>query len=283
MDKNLRPYLVELLGSFSFVFLSTGAVCGDWAARMSGQPGPGLIGIALVNGLAYAVALAITLPVSGGYLNPAVTLMLWVLKRLDGVQTTGLIFVQLLGAAVAGGLNRLIFSEEVLTGARLGAPHLNLEAFGLYGITPGPWTFLSGIGLEFALTFILTFVIFATILDPRAPRWMGPWGGRLVGVWVGLIVVACTLAGFSLTGAAANPARWFGPVVWERTVQALEDLHPFRDHMVYWVGPFLGALLAGGAYSSLLLPTQEEAGTGTAPSTGKVATGASSTLIRAKK
>jgi hypothetical protein len=51
--------------------------------------------------------------------------------------------------------------------------------------------------------------------------------------------------------------------------------------MVYWVGPFLGALLAGGAYSSLLLPTEEEAGA--APSTGKVATGASSTLIRAKK
>ncbi len=144
MDKNLRPYLVELLGSFSFVFLSTAAVCGDWAARMSGQPGPGLIGIALVNGLAYAVALAITLPISGGYLNPAITLMLWVLKRLDGVQTTGLIFVQLLGASVAGGLIRLIFSEEVLTGARLGAPHLNLEAFGLYGIDPGPWTFPSG-------------------------------------------------------------------------------------------------------------------------------------------
>jgi glycerol uptake facilitator-like aquaporin len=283
MDKNLRPYLAELLGSFSFVFLSTAAVCSDWAARMSGQPGPGLIGIALVNGLAYAVALAATLPVSGGYLNPAVTLMLWVLKRLDGVQTSGLIFVQLLGAAIAGGLNRLIFSQEVLTAARLGTPHLNLEAFGLHGIAPGVGTFLSGVGLELALTFVLTFAIFATILDPRAPRWLGPWGGRLVGLWVGLVVIACTLAGFSLTGGAANPARWFGPVIWEKTVPALNDLQPFRDQMVYWVGPFLGALLAGGAYSSLVLPSPEEVGTGAPHTTGKVPAGASSTLVRAKK
>jgi aquaporin TIP len=279
MDKNLRPYMAELLGTFSFVFLSNAVVCSDWVAQMSGQPGPGLIGIALVNGLAYAVLLAAILPFAGGYLNPAITLMLWVLKRLEGAQAAGFIFVQLLGAAMAGGLVRLIFTEEVLTAARLGTPHLNLEAFGLHGIGPGVGTFLSGVGLELVLTFILTFAIFATILDPRAPRWLGPWGGRLVSLWVGLIVVAGTLAGFSLTGAAENPARWFGPVIWEKTVQALDAQRPFQDHMVYWVGPFLGALLAGGAYSSLILPAPEEAAA--VPTAAK--TGPSSTLIRARK
>ena len=284
MDKNLRPYMAELLGTFAVVFLSTATVCVEWAGHKAGQPAPGLLGIALAYGLVYAAGLAATVPISGGFLNPAITLMLWVLKRMDGPKATGLIFVQLLGAAIAGGLIRFVFPEDVLISASLGTPHLNLIAFGQLGASPGAVTFLSGIGLELGLTFILGFVIFATMLDPRAPRLLGPWGSRLAGLWTGLALTACTLAGFGLTGAAANPARWFGPMIWEYTIQALKDVQggPSRDHLVYWIGAFLGALLAGGAYQALILPAEEEPSVSTTTSaTGR--TSASSTLIRAKK
>ena len=284
MDKNLRPYMAELLGTFAVVFVSTATVCVEWAGHKAGQPAPGLLGIALAYGLVYAAGLAATVPISGGFLNPAVTLMLWVLKRMDGPKATGLIFVQLLGAAIAGGLIRFVFPEDVLISASLGTPHLNLIAFGQLGVSPGAVTFLSGIGLELGLTFILSFVIFATMLDPRAPRFLGAWGSRLSGLWTGLVVTACTLAGFGLTGAAANPARWFGPMIWEYTIQALKDVQggPSRDHLVYWIGAFLGALLAGGAYQALILPAEEEPTVSTTTSaTGRAS--ASSTLIRAKK
>src|SRR5262249_51748914 len=152
-------------------------------------------------------------------LNPAITLMLWVLKRMDGAKASGLIFVQLLGAAIGGALPRFVFPEDVLISSRLGTPHLNFAAFGQMGISPGPGVWLSGIGMELGLTFVLTFVVFATMLDPRAPRVLGRWGQWLAGLWAGLAVIGCTIAGFGLTGAAANPARWFGPLVWEYTIQ----------------------------------------------------------------
>src|SRR5207245_7495812 len=109
--------------------VAAATVCAMWVGHKAGQPAPGLVGIALAYGLAYAVGLAATVHISGGFLNPAIPLMLWVLKRMDGAKASGLIFVQFLGAAIAGGLVRLVFPEDVLIGARLGTPHLNLAAF----------------------------------------------------------------------------------------------------------------------------------------------------------
>jgi MIP family channel proteins len=279
MDKNLRPFVAELLGTFAVVFVATATVCAMWVGHKAGQPAPGLVGIALAYGLAYAVGLAATVHISGGFLNPAITLMLWVLKRMDGAKATGLIFVQFLGAAIAGGLIRFVFPEDVRISASMGTPHLNSIAFG----ATQTGTFLSGIGLELGITFILSFVVFATMLDPRAPKFLGPWGSRLAALWTGLVLTACTLAAFGLTGAAANPARWFGPMIWEYTIQALKDVEggPRRDHFIYWLGPFLGALLAGGAYQALILPAEEEPTVGTTTATAKPSV--SSTLIKAKK
>ena len=281
MDKNLRAYMAELVGTFALVFVGASAVC---ATQAAGATGPGLVGIALAQGFILAVGLAATAHLSGGYLNPAVTVTLWACKRLDGGRATGLVFVQLLGAALAGGLVRLVFPELVLVDARLGTPHVNLKAFDITGIDFR--TRLSGIGVETALTFIVTFVVFATFIDPRAPRLLGRVGRWLSGLWVGLALAAVTLAGFPFTGAAANPARWFGTVIWEKTVAALDLQQPFADHMVYWIGPVLGAVLAGGVYTLLILPAEEaQAGAaGTSSVTGgKVAVGHGSTLFRAKK
>jgi glycerol uptake facilitator-like aquaporin len=96
-----------------------------------------------------------------------------------------------------------------------------------------------------------TFAIFGTIIDRRAPR--------LGGFGAGLAQAAIVLIGFHLTGGAANPARWFGPAVWEYTVVPLKET-TFADHPVYWMGPILGALIAGGVYVRLILPEEKEAG-----------------------
>src|SRR5262249_45380815 len=69
----------------------------------------------------------------------------------------------------------------------------------------------------------------------------------------GLTLTALILMGFPLTGAAVNPARWLGPVLWELTVQR----EAFRDHLVYWAGPIFGALAAGAFYEYLLWPAAD--------------------------
>ena len=57
--------------------------------------------------------------------------------------------------------------------------------------------------------------------------------------WAGLAVAADIFFGGPLTGAAMNPARWFGPAV----------ASGFYDNWyVYWVGPLIGAIVAAVLY-----------------------------------
>jgi glycerol uptake facilitator-like aquaporin len=299
MEKNLRAFLAELIGTFAVVFLAAAAVCGIQAGLQSGavvpSPAagsawkeflqPGLLAIALVYGLVYAVALAVTLNFSEGFLNPAITLMLWVYKRLDGWKTLVFLAVQVLGAVLAGGLIRLVFPTTILVNTEMGTPHINYRAFGMgdpsemVGLNVIP-----GIALEFGLTFVLTFVIFGTLIDPRARRPLADAADRrLATLWVGLALLVITVAGFWVTGAAVNPARWVGTVIWEKTISALQTTNPFRDHVVYWFGPIVGALAAGGLYTTLLLPKEGEGATATAAAGAKVPTGAGATLFRARR
>src|SRR5208337_3590714 len=122
MDKNLRPYLAELIGTFAIVFIGAGVVCTSNMSKVDTQPQLNLLGIALAQGLILAVALAATIGVSGGFLNPAITLTFWVFKRLDGVKTCWLIGAQLLGAILAGMYLRFMFTEDVLRNSPWGLP-----------------------------------------------------------------------------------------------------------------------------------------------------------------
>jgi MIP family channel proteins len=241
MDSRTRLYITELLGTFALVFVGAGTVC---AYHLPNDPRPEVSGIALAEGFALAVLLTVSYHVSGGCLNPAITLMQWVFKRLDGARTLGLIVVQLLGAAAAGLVLRFTFTNEVLVSARLGTPYVKASLadsnpLGLPGL-------VSGIGVEFFLTCLVTLAIFATLMDSRGPK--------LGGVLAGLAQTSAILLGFHLTGGAANPARWFGPVVWQLTIPELQSQKPFADHAVYWIGPVLGALAGGLFYSTFILP-----------------------------
>ena len=136
MDKTLgRAYLIELVGTFALVYFGAGIVCvnhmtlptkaapvqitynesaGKEPLTMYGHQ-PGLVGIALGQGLVLVVLLAVTLPLSGGYLNPAITLMLWVFNRLDNKRTSWFIGAQMLGGVLAGLCLRYTFSETLLS------------------------------------------------------------------------------------------------------------------------------------------------------------------------
>jgi glycerol uptake facilitator-like aquaporin len=272
MDKYFRPCLAELIGTFALVFISAGTICSTQLALGPGQASPAIVAlsVALATGLIYASVLSATLPISGGFLNPAVTLMLWVFRRLEGAAAGWLIGAQVIGATLAGLILYLMFTPEVLFPSLPGSvgitPHLNRDAFQTGGtpLLPALW---SGIGIEFALTFLLTFAIYGTVLDPRATR--------LGGLGLGLATSALTLMGFLLTGAALNPVRWFGPALWELTVPGN---HAFVDHMVYWIGPVFGALTGGGVYEYLVLAS----GTGEAEESVEIVAPVTSTLYRKK-
>jgi glycerol uptake facilitator-like aquaporin len=245
-------FIVELLGSFAVVFVVAGTVCVNQVtqprleALSAGQEHlfahqPGLVGIALAQGLIFAAMLSVALLVSPGCLNPAIVLMNWVLGRLATPRMAALLVAQLAGGILAGGCLRFSFSEEVLRAARFGTPHWNT-------VTYGQMTQLglvTGTLIELVLTFFLVLVILCALREgPRTAAWAG-----------GAALAALTFIGFPLTGAAVNPTRWFGTVIWEMTAQSQEGaMAPFKDVFVYAAGPVLGALLAGIVHTRLIAP-----------------------------
>jgi len=97
--------------------------------------------------------------------------------------------------------------------------------------------FLSGVLIEAILTFFLMFTIYATAVDKRAPQ-------NIYGFSIGLVVTVDILMGGPLTGAAMNPARTFGPAL---------AAGFFDNHLVYWLGPILGAVVAALLYNNFFM------------------------------
>ncbi len=249
MQRSLvRAYIVELIGAFTLVYFGAGVVCVNYLTTPAGQqPGttnllgfqPGLVGIALAQGLLYGGLLAVTMPVSGGYLNPAIALMLWVFNRLDSARASWLIGAQLLGSALAAFCLSYTFAGSVLHDARLGTPHLNPVVFHPDSPTIPRGALTTGTGIELVLTFFLVFAMFGICLEGPRPR--------LAALGAGAAWTVAILFGFPLTGAATNPARWFGPALLESSLPAGPQAvsSPFADAFVYTAGPIVGALLAG--------------------------------------
>jgi glycerol uptake facilitator-like aquaporin len=245
----VRAAIVELVGAFGLVLFSAGVVCVN-SMTSAQTPGtapltlhqPGLVGIALAQGMILAVLLALTVPVSGGYLNPAITLTQWAFGRLESVPAAVFIAAQTLGSVLAGGVLRLVFSPEILQSARYGAAHLNPLAYPFVAQS----SVLAGTSVELILTFFLAFAMFGII---------GSAGGLRAGLAPGMVQAAAVLVAFPLTGAALNPIRWFGPVVCDAMSGA--GSNPWNDFLVYLAGPVLGALL-GGLFCSRIYPSVTE-------------------------
>jgi glycerol uptake facilitator-like aquaporin len=260
MNSNLRASLAELIGTFAVVFFTSAAVVANGIPGISGHSGFGQIGIALVAGASWAVALALTLRLSGGFLNPAITITLWAFQRLEHKRAAHFLIAQLIGGVLAGLAIRglLFFSESALLSTRMGTPHLNLAAFATTGMDQS--TMIAGIGIETLLSFLLVFAMFAFIFDPRFRRHAGESVYRLSYLWIGLLVFALTMVAFNYTSACLNPARWLGLVIWESTVAGLQSQQPWTDHAPFWIGPTLGSVLAGLIYNYVILPADERKG-----------------------
>ncbi len=233
------PLTAEAVGTFLFFFVGAGAVVLlDYPTPGAG--GGGLVGVALAHGLALGVLVSALGAVSGGHFNPAVTFGVWIAGRIGGTRAITYVAAQLVGALIAGLTLRAIFADAVWQPSSIGTPALG----------PGIGV-AAGIAVEAVLTMVLLFAVFGTAIDPRAPK--------IGGLAIGLAVAADVLMGGPLTGAAMNPARWFGP--------ALASGH--LDNWFVWiVGPLLGAAVAAAIYRGVLAEDADLARTPGSPEPG---------------
>jgi MIP family channel proteins len=222
MQGSVPAVVAEGIGTFLFFFIAAGA-----ALLATGDPAATLLVVALAHGVVLAVLVSSFGAVSGGHFNPAVTLGLLVAGKIDVIKGVVYMVAQLFGGAAAG------FALAYFLGDVSGA----VPALG-EGVDV-----TEGILLEAIMTTVLLFAVFGTAVDARGPK--------IGGLAIGLAVAVDILLGASLTGAAMNPASWFGLAV------AAGD---YDNWYVWWIGPFLGAIVVALLYRFLLAPPAEAEG-----------------------
>jgi MIP family channel proteins len=223
----MQKLLSEFVGTFTLIFVGCGSICADAYLRAQGQHGLGLLGIALAFGLAIAIMVTAVGHISGGHLNPAVTIGFWVTKKISTVDALAYWISQLLGATFAAYLLTLAVPEGIWRSVGLGAADLAPD-----------FTRVHGIILEAVATFLLVFVVFATAADPKGAF------DKVGGFAIGLTITMGMLFAGPFTGGAINPARAFGPAL---------VAHHWQNQGVYWVGPLIGGVLGGWIYATFLL------------------------------
>jgi glycerol uptake facilitator protein len=267
--------LAEGIGTFLLVFFGCGAV---HTAVLTGAQ-VGLWQVAIVWGVAVMLAIYVVGGVSGGHINPAITIALAAWGRFSCGQVLPYVLSQVVGAAVAGGVLYALYhpflaEKEAEKHVVRGQPGSEITAmcYGEYFPNPGRLAgeaepYLSeprerfhalvsertAFAVEMLGTLILALVVFA-VTDPRnsaAPM------ARLAPAFIGLTVAVLISVIAPLTQACFNPARDLGPrlVAYFAGWGAIAIPGPRGGFFtVYIVAPIVGAVLGGGCYLRLIQP-----------------------------
>jgi MIP family channel proteins len=226
MSNRIAPKLLaEFIGTFAFVFIGAGAaaVVGDGVGL------PGIAAIAFAHGLAIMAFAFAYGPVSGGHMNPAVTVGVLAAGAMSAGEAAGYVVSQLIGGVVGA-----LFLFAVLGGAEtgLGTPALahNL-ALGVTTLTITP---AAGFVIEAVLAFFLVTVVLGTAVAGRA--------GNLAPLAIGMTLTLNIIMGGALTGAAFNPARALGPMI---------VTGKLGDAWLYVLAPLVGAGVAAFVHAAL--------------------------------
>ena len=225
MKDSWRHFMAEFIGTFALVFVGGGAI----VTSPMLQAQAAVVNIALAHGLILAIMVTATMRISG-HLNPAVTMAFLVTRRIEAMMAVVYWIAQITGAIAAAYALKALYPAQIVAATRLGGQSISADI-----------NLIQAISLEAIATFFLVFAVFGTAVDPRAPK--------VGGFAIGLTVTAGILSIGPLTGGSMNPARSFGPAVVTRI---------FEGQTAYWIGPLLGAIIAGLLYEKLFMPRQTE-------------------------
>jgi aquaporin TIP len=218
-----RKMLAEAVGAFALTFIGVASI-------IYGFGGGGLTTVALAHGFVIGAMVCAVGHISGGHFNPAVTFGFLVTRRISLPDAVGYWAAQLGAAVLAALAVKLTLRDDI--------PDIDGGATVLAdGVSVA-----SGFTIEFVLTFLLMWVIFAVAVDPRGSF------GAVAGIPIGMAITFDIMAGGPLTGASMNPSRTFGPAlvggVWDNV-------------WLYFVACPLGAAAAALIYHFVVLAGRE--------------------------
>ncbi|PWN86948.1 aquaporin-like protein [Acaromyces ingoldii] len=225
--QDLIAALGEFVGTTLFLLLAFGGAKTAQVTRTTSQleglstslGNQTILFIAVSFGLSLLVNAWVFYRVTGGLFNPAVTLALFATGGLSVFRCVLLIVSQLCGGIAAAALVAALTPFG-------GAESLKTTLGTGVNVT-------QGLFIEAFLTAILCLTVLLLAAEKHKSTYLAPIG-------IGLALFSCHLFGVVWTGCGMNPARALGP-----SVVASSFPH---YHWIYWLGPFIGSLMAVGFY-----------------------------------
>jgi aquaporin Z len=213
----MKKYLAEMFGTMVLVLMGCGTAVSLGCTSNDPLLASTVVGTAIAFGLA-VVAMAYTIGgVSGCHINPAITLGVYLSKRISGKDAALYVVFQIIGAIIGSVILYLLTSNTELIGT------------GANACQPGV-SELGGLLAEIFFTFVFVLVVLGTTDSEKG-------AGNFAGLAIGLSLILVHLACIRYTGTSVNPARSIGPALFEGGV-ALQQL------WIFIVGPLVGAVLA---------------------------------------
>jgi len=215
----MKKYLAEMFGTMVLVLMGCGV-----AVSVSCNPGDdaSVIATAMAFGLS-VVAMAYTIGgISGCHINPAITLGVFLSKRMSGKDAGMYMIFQVIGAVIGSAVLYLLTQAAGLEGT--GANDLQT----LDGNTVPMW---GGLLAEIVFTCVFVLVVLGATSKTNGAT------NNFAGLAIGLSLVLVHLACIRYTGTSVNPARSIGPALFQGG-SALANL------WIFIAGPFIGAILS---------------------------------------
>lgn len=212
-----KSYIAEMLGTMVLVLLGCG----------SASFGNSELAVAFAFGLS-VVAMAYCIGnISGCHINPAITIGAWLSGRIDGKDAKMYILFQFIGGILGAGILALLIKS-----GKDAPDELILGANGYSAI---------GEGQAFLAEVIFTFLFVLVVLGATDSK---KGAGNLAGLAIGLTLVLIHIVCIPLTGTSVNPARSFGPAVFQAG-------DAFKEVWLFILAPCIGGALSAFTWKYL--------------------------------
>ena len=188
----------------------------------------------LINAVSLSLLIFATTPVTGGHINPLITISTFFGQLVTFPCAVAYILCQIIGATTAAFLIRAALGRE--RGSNVAIPGCWID--------PSAVTAGEAVVLETMTCVTLIFIVYGAGLDPRRGAVYGPVVGPIL---IGLTLGLCTFVTGALkpgyTGAGVHPARCFG-------LMAAEGR--WHLHWVHWLGPVIAGALNAAIHWTML-------------------------------
>lgn len=211
----MKKYLAEMIGTMVLVLMG----CGAAVFAGAGQPfaAVGTLGVAFAFGLS-VLAMAYSIgKISGCHINPAITLGLFLSKKISGKDAGMYMLFQVIGAILGSSILYLLAKDSGSTTTFTGAN----------GFAEGAMV------TAFIAEAVFTFIFVLVVLGVTSKGANNEFAGVAIGLALVLVHIVC----IPITGTSVNPARSIGPAIFQGG-EALSQL------WLFIVAPFVGAAIS---------------------------------------